>query len=128
MTRQKPVLAWHWVTEDRRLRDGRPVEVGRLYRLSPDLRPVLCNLGFHASLRAFDALAYAPGPVICRVRLTGEVLYGEDKCVASRRRVLWMADATRVLHEFMCDAATASMDRLEALGEAIDPRNRAAIA
>jgi len=65
----------------------------------------MCNCGLHASVRAIDALKYAPGSVICRVRLGGTIIEDDDKCVASRRTVLWMADAERELRLFACWAA-----------------------
>jgi hypothetical protein len=62
----------------------------------------MCNYGLHASIRAIDALKYAPGPVICRVRLGGTIIEDTDKCVASRRTVIWIADAERELRLFAC--------------------------
>jgi hypothetical protein len=106
------VLAWHFVHQSRRTAiyvDGRPeytgpvVEPGLVQRI--DGAPVCCERGLHASLRAIDALAYAPGPIVCRVELDGEIAHQHDKCAAQVRRVLWCADATRTLHEFACECA-----------------------
>jgi hypothetical protein len=93
-------LGWHFVAEDRCLAngDGRPVRAGETY--SVDGEPVLCEHGLHASRRALDALRYAPGAIVCRVRLSGTIVEGEDKACATERTVLAMADATRTLHEF----------------------------
>jgi hypothetical protein len=73
----------------------------------------LCQRGFHASVRVLDALRYAQGAVICRVRLSGIIVRGDDKVVASSREVLWMADATETLHLFACDEAERAMARVE---------------
>src|SRR3990167_5345665 len=54
----------------------------------------------HGSIRPLDALQYAPGPIVCRVRLWGDVVQDGDKLVARHREVIAMADATRTLHEF----------------------------
>lgn len=92
--------AWHWLPEDRRLRygDGRMVRPGETYRHEGAVE--LCRSGMHASVGALDALSYAPGPIVCRVELRGEVVRGDDKVVASERHVLWTADATPALHRF----------------------------
>ena len=93
----KNVLAWHFVGLDRRLRYGSEKErlivaPGYVYTESAPI--VICRSGLHASTRAYDALRYAPGLVICRVRMWGDVVEGDDKLVARNREVLWMADAT----------------------------------
>lgn len=67
----------------------------------------------HASPRALDALQYAEGTVICQLGLSGKVLA--------------MADATTVLHKFMCGCAEqALLDEREA-GREPDKRSWAAI-
>ena len=91
--------AWHFIKEDRTMQySGDLVEVGKTYVFDGD--PKLCEQGYHASLRAIDALAYSPGPVICRVRMGGEIVTGDDKLVANERHVIWMSDATETLREF----------------------------
>ena len=57
----------------------------------------LCVGGLHASRRIIDALRYAQGPVLCRVRLGGKIVHDDDKSVAERRTCLWHIDATEVL-------------------------------
>ena len=96
----KPTLAWHFVHRPLPgvLRDGRPVVIGETIRHEGAL--VLCSSGLHASISALDALQYAPGAVICRVRVGGEVLRDTDKLVASERTVLWTVDADAVLRSF----------------------------
>jgi hypothetical protein len=99
----KTHLAWHFVRESRRLGyadSDMEVVPGYIYSIDRDRRPVLCEYGMHASERAIDALKYAPGPIVCRVRVWGDVLDGGDKIVGRHREVMWMADATRTLHEF----------------------------
>jgi hypothetical protein len=124
-------LAWHWVTtnDDGQpvLRDGTLVEAGTTYRLPRGAKPVLCERGYHASLRALDSLPYAPGTTICRVEMSGHIEHDTDKLVASERRVLWMADATMVLHEFACRCAEDALRAERAEGREPDPRSFAAI-
>ena len=117
------ILAWHWVREDRRLGygDGREVRAGETIEHKGHI--ALCESGLHASTKILDALTYAPGPVICRVRLSGDVLRGGDKIVAERRETLWMVDARRVLVVWACECAWEALQRA---GNP-DPRSVAAI-
>jgi hypothetical protein len=115
--RQPGLLAWHFLPADRRLRhgDGRVVEAGQVLSV-PDLdRPLdLCSYGMHASICALDALQYAPGPIVCRVELSGEILRDDDKVCAQHRRVLWMADATGALRAFARACALDVIDHWDA--------------
>ena len=63
-------LAWHFVGAT--LRDGRPIPPDGEW-LVHDGPLVLCHSGLHCSIDPFDALSYAPGPVLCRVEYGGEV-------------------------------------------------------
>ena len=121
------MLGWHFLAADRRLQFGEreSVEAGRTYTAEGPL--VLCRNGMHASIRALDALRYAPGPIVCRVRLGGEIIHDTDKSVARSRRVLWLADATTILHEFALSVATGALCLQEARGEFTDPRSWAAL-
>jgi hypothetical protein len=123
-----PTTLWfHFLPDDGRLQFGRRRRVDVGTTLSIRGRPVLCRRGFHASARAIDALRYAPGALVCRVRLGGEIVVGDDKVSAQQRTVLWMADATRTLHEFACWAAEGALDAIASRGETVDPRSRRAI-
>ena len=101
--------AWHWIAPDRMTRYAPrvPIVVGETLRVEPPL--ALCERGLHGSIRAIDALQYAPGTIVCRVRMSGDIVRGDDKLVATERTVLWMYDATRVLHEFACCVAEAAL-------------------
>ena len=116
---------WHWIRADHTLRTGEVVVPNGIYRAVGPLK--MCKNGVHASRRALDALQYAPGPVVCAVELSGEIQHDTDKSVARERRVVWMADATNVLHEFACTVATDALALVEARGMTVDPRSRAAI-
>lgn len=90
--------AWHFTDGDR-LRDGRPVPpVGEW--LEHHDRVVPCESGLHASVRLIDALLYAPGAMLHRVDLGGEIVHHGNKHVASRRRIRWSLDAGDVLRRF----------------------------
>jgi hypothetical protein len=60
----------------------------------------LCQSGLHFSRRPIDALTYAPGPWLCRVRVDGKSGYKKGKGVARRREILWIADVTPILRVF----------------------------
>lgn len=96
------MLAWHFLSEDKRLGygDGRLVEVGQTLKCKG--KPALCKNGMHGSVRLIDALRYANGPIVCRVEIEGNVIENTDKLCGRRRTVLWMLDATNILHEFAC--------------------------
>ena len=116
--------AWHFLPADKKLAngDGRLVRVGKTFKCDPDSLE-LCKTGFHGSKRIIDALQYARGPIICKVELGGRILKGDDKCVASERTVIAMADATNTLHEMACWAAEQALKLIDKP----DPRSVAAI-
>ena len=93
-------LAWYFARDDRKLRfeDGRKIVVGKshLYRGEPEL----CKRGLHASVRILNALKYAPGPILYRVKLGGTVHVGSNKIAATKRTYLAEIDATEMLRGF----------------------------
>ena len=102
-------LAWHFVGET--LRDGRPVPPdGEWLEHTGEL--VMCDAGLHASRRLLDALKYAPGVTLCRVRVDGRIIEeSDDKLVASRRKIIWRIDAERVLRAFARWCAVQVLDQ-----------------
>ena len=103
------VLAWHFVRADLTPGYGKPVKAvaGQVRRHRGDL--ALCESGLHASISVLDALAYAPGPIVCRVSCDGRIVHGNDKLVCSVRRVLWTADATDALRAFSRRCASSML-------------------
>jgi len=87
--------------------DGRKVVIGETLTIDGD--PRCCAKGLHASTRIIDALQYAPGPLIYRVRLSGQIDKEDDKLAASERTALWVVDGTKILREF---AALVAKDAL----------------
>jgi len=96
--------AWHF-TDGRTLRDGRPIPPAGEW-LTHDGPITPCASGLHASERLIDALAFAPGGVLHRVTLRGNITpHGEpvDKLVARERRIDWTLNEIvtgRVMGEF----------------------------
>jgi hypothetical protein len=96
------MTAYHFVGAT--LRDGRPVPADGewLEHVGPI---VMCETGLHASLRPWHALLYAPGETLCRVEMDGDIVHGNDKLVARRRRIVQRADVTDALWVFSRDEA-----------------------
>ena len=94
------VESWHFLANDRRFGhdDGNIAAPGYVYSVEGPIK--LCEWGLHASERAIDALRYAPGNMIGRVVLSGEIIRGDDKLVATHREYLWIADAEETLRSF----------------------------
>jgi hypothetical protein len=106
------LLAWHFC--DDTLRDGRPIPADGV-TLRHDGEIVPCESGLHASERLIDALQYAPGPLLCRVRLGGKMVpHGDDKFAAAERTILWRFDATEVLRGFGLQCALEVIDLWDA--------------
>lgn len=99
-------LAWHFVGDA--LRDGGPVPPDGEW-LEHEGKVVLCESGLHASVDVWDALGYAPGPVLCRVEVDGVIVYGVNKLAASRRRILRRVDMTDALRTYARDEARRVM-------------------
>ena len=114
------ILAWHF-TKGMVLRDGQPLVIGKTYIHTGKIK--MCESGYHASKRITNALRYAPGAQLSRVRVWGDIQEDGDKLVARNRKVLWTIDATRILHLFACDVAEEALKRIENP----DPRSFAAI-
>ena len=103
-------LAWHFLDEKGLLRNGdAPPENG--VPLIHEGALELCVSGLHASEKARDALMFAPGPIICRVECSGDILRESDKLVCCERTILWRADATDTLRAFArwCALEVASL-------------------
>jgi hypothetical protein len=125
------VLGWWFAKrdEDGEVRlphgDGRIVRVGETLTVPGPV--VLCERGLHAGVQAHDALQYAPGGMLCRVRLSGQIVHGNYKVVATERTTLAMVDATRTLRVFACCVARGALEAERLLGREPDPRSWAAV-
>lgn len=108
---------WHFLQESKTDEDNRPA-AGR-DEGAPEL--------YYASKRAIDALGYASGPIVCRVDVGETIVEEDDAFAGTGRKVLWMADATQVLHEFACWCAEWTLLREREVGREPDPRSWKAI-
>jgi hypothetical protein len=113
------VLGWLWLPAHAKIRVGQT--------LTAEGPLELWGNGLHASQRALDALQYAEGTTICRVELSGEILEGQDRLCAQHCKVLAIADATTVLHEFVCWCAEQDLLREREAGREPNERSWAAV-
>lgn len=97
--KNKTILAWHFAPTKARTRySDEEIREGVTLTESRPLK--LCRVGLHASVSLRDALRYAPGPVLSRVELSGEIVESDDKLCASKRKHVKVVDVTSQLREF----------------------------
>lgn len=87
---------------------------------------VICAHGYHASRTAWDALQFAPGPVLCLVEVE-PVEERADKLASRSRRLIKAVNVERELREFVADCAERVLHFYEEAYPG-DQRPRAAIA
>ena len=95
------------------LRDGSPIPESGVW-LKHDGPVIPCKSGLHASEHPFDALAYAPGNLLHKVRLRGNITpHGNpvDKYCASERRIVATIDAECVMRSFARRVALDAVKR-----------------
>ena len=135
MTTPKPDLfhGWHFLRADHRLGHGDNREVHVREALTVDGPLEICRSGLHASPRALDAFNYAPGPIACRVTLSGTIIRGTgdnaDKACATRRTVTAMIDMSVIAEGFIRDTLVYRQPALVSLFAAANlPTHTRAIA
>lgn len=94
-------LAYHFTSN--KLRDGSPIPaIGEWIKIDAnEYRIKCCSYGFHASRHPFDALKYAPGPLLHLVEMGDIFGEEEDKIVSDRRRIIKTIDSTGVLRDYV---------------------------
>jgi hypothetical protein len=78
--------------------DGRPYEIG--VKLSVKGRLVICKNALHGSFDAFDAMQYAPGPILHKVLFSGGRIEESDKVGSRSRTIIATRDAETMLYAF----------------------------
>jgi hypothetical protein len=107
-----PIRAWYFSDEARRLRygDGREIAVGVEHTIRGSLK--LCKRGLHGSELILDALSYAPSTIVWLVDLSGRLLRGDDKIVATRRKyIAGGVDISDILQQFSRSEALLVADK-----------------
>jgi len=83
--KMKSVTGW-WFSKKRKLAngDGRNIEIGKTHTVTGKIVP--CRHGLHLSKNIIDALRYAPGNIIYKVRGHGVIIpHDGDKFACSKR-------------------------------------------
>ena len=94
-------LGWWFSKEDVLPNDdGRPIAVGETHEIEIPPPLMLCRRGLHFASSVLEALVYAPGNILWRVEVSGEILRDVDKGCAQRRTYLARLDAEAILWEF----------------------------
>ena len=100
----KSIDGWWFGTTDKKLLNGdnRKIVIGRTHKVKGNITP--CVYGLHLSPKILDALHYAPGPVIYKVRGSGIIVpHGNpvDKYACSERTYLQgRIDISDILRKF----------------------------
>ena len=70
----KTITGWWFAPQNNKLgyEDNRNIKIGRTHKVRGKIVP--CVNGLHLSKRVIDALKYAPGPVIYRVKGSGQIV------------------------------------------------------
>lgn len=111
------LIGYKFVQSDMRNYYGRskPWQVGDKRSVRGPVAP--CERGYHASPTAWAALPYAHGPVLCRVKLSGDITpHGDpvDKYAARTQRLLAAVSVERELRLFACRCAEDELPLFEA--------------
>ena len=120
------ILAYHFLKSDMCSHEGHepPWKEGETRTLDGEI--VICVYGYHASRTAWDALQFAPGPVLCLVEVE-PVEEHTDKLASRSRRLIKAVNVERELREFVADCAERVLHFYEEAYPG-DQRPRAAIA
>ena len=120
------ILAYHFLKSDMCSYEGHepPWKEGETRTLDGEIG--ICAHGYHASRTAWDALQFAPGPVLCLVEVE-PVEEHTEKLVSRSRRLIKAVNVERELREFAADCAERVLHFYEEAYPG-DQRPRAAIA
>jgi hypothetical protein len=108
---KKQITGYHFTGTT--LKNGEPIPRPGVWLIHKgEIMP--CSSGLHASVKVFDALQYAPGPMLHKVILAGELQsHGNpiDKYVGRKRKILSSIDATQLLWDFARWCALSVADK-----------------
>jgi hypothetical protein len=93
------IKAWHFIRNDFKTgTGGHDVITDVVYQVDT---PIYCCIsGLHGSSDIIDALAYAPGSILCRTLHWGKIDQLEGKLASTYRQVIWMVDTKDLLRSF----------------------------
>ena len=91
--------AWHFLYKNNKMRDKKVAPKDGV-KLTYNDTPIMCQRGLHASIKPYDALQHAPGPILCLVECEGVVIPGDDKLVCTERTIIARMDAMEMLRYY----------------------------
>lgn len=114
-------FGWHFLPSDMKLtfNDKRIARVGETLEMKEkSLKPQICQVGMHASVRPSQAAHFERGLVLCRVAVSGDISRGNDKFCGRRRTVIWaqeikdkdMLDFCKEIYPPYADNGTSAYD------------------
>jgi hypothetical protein len=105
--------ALYFAQNDKKLRydDNRKIIVGETHKV--DCVPKCCEVGLHGSVKAMDALNYAPGSILYLVEIEGDIDKNSDKICGTSRKYLDEFNVTDLLRKFAKSQALINIDKIK---------------
>ena len=105
--------AYYFSGKDKRLRYGDNRLIQECETHTVDCEPILCGQGLHGSIKALDALKYAPDTYLWIVEIEGDIKTGEDKICGKSRTYIKGFDAEELLRSFACKQALINIEKIK---------------
>lgn len=104
------IEAWHFPKPDLRLGfgDGRLIAPGEVLSVMPPVK--VGSQGLHGSISILDAVINGNSSIICRTLHFGAVSCKRSLVASSHRKVLWMANARKVIRRFTKDCVLGQIN------------------
>ena len=105
------ITAYHFLLAGMRAGSGheKAWEIGETRTIADPQNIRLCKYGYHSSPSLWDALAYAPGPMACLVKISKPLATDDEqnkrKAVSASRTLIKAVNVERELRLFACDCA-----------------------
>ena len=105
--------AYYFSGKDKRLRygDNRLIQEGETHTV--DCEPIPCEQGLHGSIKALDALKYAPDTYLWIVEIEGDIKTGGDKICGKSRTYIKGFDAEELLKTFARKQALINIEKIK---------------
>ena len=105
--------AYYFSSKDKKLGygDNRQIRKGRTHKVKGEIK--LCENGLHASVKAIDALSYAPDCYLWIVELGGTIVESDDKVAASERTYIAGFNADKLLRDFARKQALINIEKIK---------------
>lgn len=78
--------------------DNRPIEIGTIYEVG--YPAIVCDWGFHASIKAVDMLSWAQSDIVARVKCSGHIDFGADKLACTKIQCTHIFNAWEAFSKF----------------------------